>query len=48
MRILLIAESFGAGVFEVVRALAERLAANGHDVAIAYGIRPRPRSARRS
>jgi glycosyltransferase involved in cell wall biosynthesis len=40
MRILHIAESFGAGVFEVVRALAERLAANGHDVAIAYGIRP--------
>lgn len=40
-------ESFGAGVFEVVRSLAERLAEGGHDVAIAYGIRPEtPRSPR--
>lgn len=40
MRILHVSESFGAGVFEVVRNLAERLAASGHEVAIAYGIRP--------
>jgi glycosyltransferase involved in cell wall biosynthesis len=46
MRILHVAESFGAGTFEVVRTLAERMA-GAHDVAIAYGIRPEtPRNVR--
>jgi glycosyltransferase involved in cell wall biosynthesis len=40
LRILHVAEAFGGGVFEVVRWLAERHSASGHQVAIAYGVRP--------
>lgn len=40
LRILHIAEAFGGGVFEMTRILAEQAAANGHEVAIAYGRRP--------
>jgi glycosyltransferase involved in cell wall biosynthesis len=39
MRILHVCESFGGGVLEVVKTLAERMAAE-HEVAIAYGVRP--------
>jgi glycosyltransferase involved in cell wall biosynthesis len=38
-RVLHVVEAFGGGVFEVVRLLAEYLAADGHPVAIAYGRR---------
>jgi glycosyltransferase involved in cell wall biosynthesis len=38
-RVLHVVEAFGGGVFEVVRLLAEYLAADGHPVAIAYGKR---------
>jgi glycosyltransferase involved in cell wall biosynthesis len=40
LRVLHVVESFGGGVFEIVRLLAERLAAGGDQVAIAYGRRP--------
>jgi glycosyltransferase involved in cell wall biosynthesis len=40
LRVLHVVEAFGGGVFEIVRLLAERLAARGNDVAIAYGRRP--------
>lgn len=39
VRVLHVVEAFGGGVFEVVRALAEYLAEEGHPVAIAYGRR---------
>ncbi len=35
-----VAEAFGGGVFEMVRLLAEESACAGHEVAIAYGVRP--------
>jgi glycosyltransferase involved in cell wall biosynthesis len=40
MRILQVAEAFGGGVFEMIKSLAEGIASEGHDVAIAYGVRP--------
>ncbi len=40
MRILYVAEAFGGGLFEIVRIKAERLAELGHEVGIAYGMRP--------
>jgi glycosyltransferase involved in cell wall biosynthesis len=40
MRIIQVAEAFGGGVFEMVKSLAEGAARDGHDVAIAYGVRP--------
>jgi glycosyltransferase involved in cell wall biosynthesis len=40
MRILHVTEASASGTFEVVRSLAERLAADGHDVAVAAGRRP--------
>jgi glycosyltransferase involved in cell wall biosynthesis len=40
MRLLQVSESLGGGVLEVVRTLSERLAAQGHEVALAYGVRP--------
>jgi glycosyltransferase involved in cell wall biosynthesis len=40
LRILHVSEAFGGGVFEIVKTLAERLAAGGDTVAIAYGRRP--------
>ncbi|HEX8855960.1 MAG TPA: glycosyltransferase family 4 protein [Thermoleophilaceae bacterium] len=40
MRVLQVSESFGGGVLEVVRTLSERLAAQGHEVTLAYGVRP--------
>jgi glycosyltransferase involved in cell wall biosynthesis len=38
--VLLVAEAFGGGVFELVKVVAEGAAAQGHRVAIAYGRRP--------
>ena len=40
LRLLHVVESFGGGVFEMVRLLAERSVGAGHQVAIAYGQRP--------
>ena len=40
MRILHVAESFATGTMEVVNTLSERLADEGHEVAVAYGRRP--------
>ena len=40
LRILHVVESFGGGVFEIVKTLAESLATDGDEVAIAYGRRP--------
>ena len=40
MRVLHVVESFGGGVFEMVRLVSERLADSGDEVAIAYGRRP--------
>jgi glycosyltransferase involved in cell wall biosynthesis len=40
LRVLYVAEAFGGGLYEITRKKAEGLAARGHDVAIAYGIRP--------
>jgi glycosyltransferase involved in cell wall biosynthesis len=40
LRLLHVVESFGGGVFEMVRLLAERSVQAGHQVAIAYGQRP--------
>jgi len=45
MRILHVTEAGGGGTFEVVRVLAERLAAREHTVAIAAGRRPTSRAA---
>jgi glycosyltransferase involved in cell wall biosynthesis len=45
VRILHVTEAGGAGTFEVVRVLAERLAAGRHAVAIAAGRRPQSRAA---
>ncbi len=39
IRVLHVAEVFGSGVFQVVRTIAERHAAQGHAVAIAFGCR---------
>jgi len=38
MRVLHVVESLGAGVLGVVRVICDRLAGEGHDLAIAYGI----------
>ena len=38
--VLLVAEAFGGGVFELVRTVASGLAGRGHRVTIAYGRRP--------
>jgi len=40
MHILHVVESFSTGVLRIVRVLAEGMASDGHDVAIAYGTRP--------
>ncbi len=40
MRILEVTESFATGTMEVVRLIAEHAAREGHDVTIAYGVRP--------
>jgi glycosyltransferase involved in cell wall biosynthesis len=40
MRVLEVTESFATGTMEVVRLVAERVAREGHPVAIAYGVRP--------
>jgi glycosyltransferase involved in cell wall biosynthesis len=40
LRILHVVEAFGGGVLEVVKTLAENLAADGSSVAVAYGRRP--------
>jgi hypothetical protein len=40
MRLLHVTETFGAGVGEVVRILAERQAERGEQVAIVYGLAP--------
>ena len=40
LRVLHVVESFGGGVYEVVRVLGERLAEREQAVAIAYGVRP--------
>ena len=40
LRVLHVAEAFGGGLLEVVRLIAERGAADGHEMAIAYGTRP--------
>jgi len=40
MSVLYVAEAFGGGLYEITRKKAEGLAARGHRVAIAYGIRP--------
>jgi glycosyltransferase involved in cell wall biosynthesis len=40
MRVLEVTESFATGTMEVVRLVAERTAREGHEVAIAYGVRP--------
>ena len=39
-RILLVAEAFGGGLFEITRIMAEGLARRGYTVAIAFGRRP--------
>jgi len=39
LRILHVSEAFGGGVLETIRTIANRHAASGHDVAIAYGAR---------
>jgi len=40
VRILHVAEAFGGGLYEVVRTIAERHAAQGHAVAVAFARRP--------
>jgi glycosyltransferase involved in cell wall biosynthesis len=40
LRVLHVLESFGAGVLEVVRNLANELVGNGDTVAVAHGLRP--------
>jgi glycosyltransferase involved in cell wall biosynthesis len=40
LRLLEVTESFATGTMEVVRLIAEHAAREGHDVTIAYGIRP--------
>jgi glycosyltransferase involved in cell wall biosynthesis len=40
LRVLHVVESFGAGVLEVVRNLANKLAEGGDSVAVAHGLRP--------
>jgi glycosyltransferase involved in cell wall biosynthesis len=40
LRVLHVVESFGGGVFEMIRLVAERSAAEGHAAAIAFGRRP--------
>jgi glycosyltransferase involved in cell wall biosynthesis len=40
MRVLEVTESFATGTMEVVRLIAEHAAADGHEVTIAYGVRP--------
>ena len=40
MRVLEVTESFATGTMEVVRLIAEHAAREGHDVTIAYGVRP--------
>lgn len=40
LSVLFVAEAFGGGLFEITRMLAEQLAALGHRIAIAYGVRP--------
>ncbi|HTX12190.1 MAG TPA: glycosyltransferase family 4 protein [Solirubrobacteraceae bacterium] len=40
LRLLYVAEAFGGGLFEITRMLAESMAESGHQVAVAYGVRP--------
>jgi glycosyltransferase involved in cell wall biosynthesis len=40
LRVLYVAEAFGGGLFEITRMIAEHVASNGHEAAIAYGVRP--------
>jgi glycosyltransferase involved in cell wall biosynthesis len=40
MRVLEVTESFATGTMEVVRLISEHAAREGHDVTIAYGVRP--------
>jgi glycosyltransferase involved in cell wall biosynthesis len=40
LRLLYVAEAFGSGVFELLRLVTARAAAEGHEIAIAYGFRP--------
>lgn len=40
LRVLYVAEAFGGGVYELVRTQANALAARGHAVGVAYGLRP--------
>jgi len=40
LRLLEVTESFATGTMEVVRLIAEHAAGEGHDVTIAYGVRP--------
>lgn len=40
MRVLQLVESFAAGTGQIAQLIAERLAAQGHDVTVAYGTRP--------
>lgn len=40
LRILHVVESFGGGVYEMIRLLTAGLADRGHDVGVAYGVRP--------
>ena len=40
MRVLLVAEAFGGGVFELVKMVAEGVSRAGHETAIAFGRRP--------
>jgi glycosyltransferase involved in cell wall biosynthesis len=40
VRVLEVTESFATGTMEVVRLISEHVAAEGHEVTIAYGVRP--------
>lgn len=40
VRVLHVAEALGGGVYEMVRIIADAHAAQGHEVALAYGVRP--------